>query len=68
MGNEYKNNKEAAADLEHYVNLNERYPFHILVRKFYLKYGFGESKIKKMLREAYPDYEVRGDEIRKVEL
>ena len=68
MGNENRDTRKAALDLQHYLSLEQQPPLHTILRTFQLRYGFGKTKLKNLLA-AYPEYEADfdTDQIKRVE-
>ena len=58
MGKHENDTRKAVIDLEIYIANKDRGPVSEFVRRLYLRYGFSKRKLKTILNDAYPDYEV----------
>ena len=56
MGKYENDTRKATIDLQEMLGRKEIPPFHLIVRTFLLRYGFGATKVKNLIRDAYPEY------------
>lgn len=59
----YSDTRRAAADLSLWVNNQERQDWSEFIRMMTLRYGFGEMKLKRMIKEGYPDFEIQDEKL-----
>lgn len=64
MGKYEDDTRKAAIDLDNFLNREEIPPYHIIVRTFLMRYGFGAAKVKNLIRDAFPQFRVNEEEDR----
>ena len=58
MGKHENDTRKAVIDLEAYIANKDRGLVSEFVRLLYLRYGFSKRKLKTIINDAYPEYEI----------
>lgn len=63
MGKYEADTRKATIDLQEYLGRENIPPVSTITRSFLLRYGFGRRKVESLLKDAFPEFEIKEDKI-----